>query len=298
MEAKPGAIRIASGAAMRLATLIIPGRGEVPAAVSGDGSRFRELHEARSLAALLAGPLPEPDWEDRPNSLPITGARFAPVVPRPGAIWCVGLNYEDHRIETGRERAAYPTLFTRFWPSLVGHAEPLVRPELSRKLDYEGELAVVIGRGGRHIPEREALAHVAGYACFNDGSVRDFQSHSSQFGPGKNFHRTGGFGPWLVTADEIPDPQALAISTRVDGEVVQRSDTSQMTWSVRALIAYLSGITPLYPGDVLVTGTPSGVGVARKPPRFLEPGQLVEVEISGVGTLRNRVHAEGKPPPA
>ena len=277
---------------MRFATLIVPGRGEVPAAISSDGSRFRELDGAGTLSEHLSRTrleLPPEPWED---GFPITAARFAPVIPRPRAVWCLGLNYEDHRIETGRAKAAYPTLFTRFWPSLAGHGEPLLRPTLSEELDYEGELAVVIGRPGRHIRKEEALAHVAGYACFNDGSVRDFQRHSSQFGPGKNFYRTGAFGPWLVTADEVPDPQNLPIRTRLNGQVVQDSHTSRMTWSVSALIAYLSGITPLFPGDVLITGTPSGVGVARRPPRFLRPGDLVEVEIGPLGILRNRIVAE------
>ena len=277
---------------MRLATLLLPGRGEIPAAISPDGSTFRELGgPGRPGLADLIEDLPAPPG-DLGDPHPIVAARFAPVLPRPNAVWCVGLNYEDHRLETGRERAAFPTLFTRFASSLVGHGEPMIRPMLSRKLDYEGELAVVIGTPGRHIPASEALDHVAGYACFNDGSVRDFQRHSSQFAAGKNFFQTGAFGPWLVTADEIPDPQNLSVETRVNGKVRQRGHTSQMTWPIRELIAYLSGITPLAPGDVLVTGTPSGVGVARTPPVFLEPGDLVEVEIEGLGVLFNRIRGE------
>ena len=274
---------------MRFATLRGPGSGETAVRVSPDGTRCRPLGE--TLAARLAAPRPsaEEDWD---GALEIAGARFAPLIPRPGAIWCVGLNYEDHRIETGRERADYPTLFTRFPVCLLGHEESLVLPAVSSKLDYEGELAVVIGKPGRHLGESEALDHVAGYACFNDASVRDFQAHSSQFGPGKNFWRTGAFGPFLVTRDEIPDPQDLPIRTRLNGEVVQQSHTSQMTWPVRSLIAYLSQIAPLRPGDVIATGTPSGVGVARNPRRYLAPGDVVEVEIGGVGMLRNGVVEE------
>ncbi len=273
---------------MRFATLLVPGRGETPALISADGTRYHPLPGPEPLADRLDGPLPRlrPDWSAAPL---LSGVRFAPLIPRPGAVWCVGLNYEDHRLETGRAKAAWPTLFTRFPACLLGHREPLMRPAVSRELDYEGELAVVIGRTGRHISEAAALDQVAGYACFDDGSVRDYQGHSSQFGPGKNFFRTGALGPWLVTADEVPDPQDLSIETRLNGEVMQRSHTSQMTWSVRELIAYLSRITPLFPGDVIATGTPSGIGAARDPQRFLKPGDVVEVEIGGIGTLRNGV---------
>lgn len=275
---------------MRFGTLVLAG-AETPVAISPDGERFVRLPGDRPLAARLDGGLPESE-PDRAAGEPLAGARFAPPIPRPGAVWCVGLNYEDHRIETGKAKADYPTLFTRFPVCLVGHGEALLRPRVSEKLDYEGEFAVVIGKPGRHIPEDRALDHVAGYSCFDDASVRDYQAHSTQFGPGKNFYRTGGFGPWIVSADEIPDPQALSIETRLNGEVVQQSHTSQMSYPVRELIAYLSRITPLQPGDVIATGTPSGVGVARKPPLYLKPGDLVEVEIERVGTLRNPVEAE------
>lgn len=277
---------------MRLATLSVPDLGTVPAEISADGTRYRAVGAPGEPLAARLGELPAPGgWDGE-----VAGCRFAPPIPRPGAIWCVGLNYEDHRIETGRAKAPYPTLFTRFPVCLVGAGAPLVRPAVSSQLDYEGELAVVIGRTGRHISEARALEHVAGYACFNDASVRDFQGHSSQFGPGKNFHRTGGFGPWIVTADEVPEPQDLEIRTRVNGEVMQESHTSRMTWNARELIAYLSKITPLLPGDVIATGTPSGVGVARTPQVFLKPGDVVEVEISSVGVLRNPVADEEEVP--
>ena len=273
---------------MRLATLLLGDRGETPALISPDGARYQPLEGPEPLAARFAGPLPETDvdWDE---AAPLSDVRFAPLIPRPGALWCVGLNYEDHRLETGRAKADYATLFTRFPACLVGHGEALVRPSASRQLDYEGELAVVIGRTARHVSEESALDHVAGYACFNDASVRDYQGHSSQFGPGKNFWRTGGFGPFLVTSDEVPEPQDLPIETRLNGEVVQQSHTSQMTYPVRELIAYLSRIHPLFPGDVISTGTPSGVGVARDPQLFMKPGDVVEVEIGSVGVLRNGV---------
>ena len=273
---------------MRLATLLVPGGGETPTVISDDGARYHPLDGSSPLAERLGTALSRVDiaWDSAPA---VSNIRFAPVIPRPGALWCVGLNYEDHRLETGRAKADYPTLFTRFPASLIGHGEALVRPSVSRQLDYEAELAVVIGRPGRHVSQADALDHVAGYSCFNDASVRDYQGHSSQFGPGKNFWRTGGFGPFLVTPDEVPDPQNLPIETRLNGEVVQRSHTSQMTYPIRELIAYLSRIHPLHPGDVIATGTPSGVGVARDPQLFLKPGDVVEVEIGGVGVLRNGV---------
>ncbi|MCY4627581.1 MAG: fumarylacetoacetate hydrolase family protein [Acidobacteria bacterium] len=276
---------------MRYATLLVPGRGETPAVISPDGSRYHPLDGPKPLAERLSAPLPRPDadWDEAPH---LSDVRFAPLIPRPGSLWCVGLNYEDHRLETGRAKADYPTLFTRFRASLLGHGEALVRPAVSHQLDFEGELAVVIGRSARHVSEEAALDHVAGYACFNDASVRDYQGHSSQFGPGKNFWRTGGFGPFLVTPDEVPDPQDLPIETRLNGEVVQQSHTSQMTYPVRELIAYLSRIHPLFPGDVISTGTPSGVGVARDPQLFMKPGDVVEVEIGSVGVLRNGVADE------
>lgn len=273
---------------MRYATLLVPGSGETPAVISPDGSRYQPLDGPAPLAPRLAAPLPRPDvdWGEAPR---LSDVRFAPLIPRPGSLWCVGLNYEDHRLETGRAKADHATLFTRFPACLLGHGEALVRPAVSHQLDYEGELAVVIGRTARHVSEESALDHVAGYACFNDASVRDYQGHSSQFGPGKNFWRTGGFGPFLVTADEVADPQDLPIETRLNGQVVQESHTSQMTYPVRELIAYLSRIHPLFPGDVISTGTPSGVGVARDPQLFMKPGDVVEVDIGSVGVLRNTV---------
>jgi len=212
-----------------------------------------------------------------------------PVIPDPSAIWCVGVNYAAHREETGRDPSSQPTIFMRIAASQVGHGQAMVRPKASAQLDYEGELAVVIGKTGRHIPQSEALGHVAGYACYNDGSVRDWQRHTSQFGPGKNFHRTGGFGPWLVTADDIPDPYAQILVTRVSGEELQRTRIDLMLFKIEKLIEYLSTVYPLCPGDVINTGTPAGVGWKRDPRRFLVPGDVVEVEISGVGTLTNSV---------
>jgi 2-keto-4-pentenoate hydratase/2-oxohepta-3-ene-1,7-dioic acid hydratase in catechol pathway len=215
-----------------------------------------------------------------------------PLIPEPPAIWCVGVNYAAHREETGRMPSDEPTMFMRIGASQVGHGQAMVVPKASSMLDYEGELAVIIGTGGRHIPRSEAMNHIAGYSCYNDGSVRDWQRHTSQFGPGKNFHRTGGFGPWLLTADELPNPYEQTLVTRVSGEELQRTTIDLMLFRIDELIEYLSTMYPLNPGDVISTGTPAGVGWKREPQRFLVAGDVVEVEISGVGTLSNPVVAE------
>lgn len=229
----------------------------------------------------------------------VDACAFRPVIPNPDKIICVGLNYEDHRVETGRATTEKPVLFVRFADTQTGHGEPAwaPRPEVSDKADYEGELAVVIGPGpdggaARYVPAEKALGYVAGYACYDDISVRDWQRHASQFTPGKNFPRTGGFGPWLVTADEIPDPHALGIETRLNGSVMQKAKTDQMIFKVADLVSYCSHFTTLRPGDVISTGTPGGVGSARNPPVFLKAGDVVEVEISGIGVLRNTVSVD------
>jgi 2-keto-4-pentenoate hydratase/2-oxohepta-3-ene-1,7-dioic acid hydratase in catechol pathway len=215
-----------------------------------------------------------------------------PVIPQPQTIACVGHNYEEHRVETQRDPTEHPSIFFRHPESLQGAGRPLLRPLESTQLDYEGELAVVIGKTGRRIDEAHAWEHVAGVACFNDGSVRDWQHHTRQFGPGKNFAKTGGFGPCLVTLDELPHDRVVALSTRVNGQVVQHASTDQMIFPVTRLIAYISTFMTLVPGDVIVTGTPGGVGVKRSPPLWLKPGDTVDVEISSVGLLRNPIEQE------
>ena len=215
-----------------------------------------------------------------------------PVIPEPPAIWCVGLNYVSHREETGSPVSEQPTFFLRIAASQVGHGQPMIRPKASQMFDYEGELAVVIGTGGRHISEAEALEHVAGYACYNDGTIRDWQRHTSQFGPGKNFSATGGFGPWLTTADEVGYPYSQTLTTRLNGEVMQNASIDLMLFRIERLIAYLSTMYPLRPGDVISTGTAGGVGFRRDPPVFLKPGDTVSVEVSGVGTLVNPISDE------
>ena len=208
-------------------------------------------------------------------------------------IFCIGVNYRSHRDEMGHDDVPYPTVFVRFASSLVGSGTPIIRPRVSEHLDFEGELAVVIGASGRAIGGERALDHVAGYACFQDGSVRDFQRHTSQFTAGKNFDASGAFGPWIVTSDEVGDPAALALTTRVNGAVMQEATTDLLLNDVPALIEYLSTFTELHPGDVIATGTPGGVGAARTPPLWLQAGDVVEVDIRGVGVLRNEVVDEG-----
>lgn len=220
-----------------------------------------------------------------------SAVRLLPPVPNPGKIICVGLNYVDHAVEIDpRNLPDYPTFFGRMATTLVAHNEPLLRPTVSTKLDFEGEMAVIIGKAGRMIDKSRALGHVGGYALFNEGSVRDYQFRTSQWFLGKNFDGTGAFGPELCTPDELPlGAGGLFLATRVNGRVMQEGSTSDMLFGVAALIASLSEAMTLYPGDVIVTGTPSGVGFAQKPPFFLKPGDVCEIELEGYGVLRNPV---------
>jgi len=224
--------------------------------------------------------------------LALADITFLPVIPNPPKILCVGLNYETHRQETGRSEVAHPTIFARYANSQIAHGAKLIRPRVSTDFDYEGELAVIIGTGGRYIAKADAFAHVAGYACYNDGSVRDYQRHTHQFTPGKNFPGTGGFGPYLVTPDEVGPLGPQRLQTRVNGMVVQDARLEQMIFDIPAQIAYCSSFTELEPGDVIVSGTPGGVGSRRTPPLWLKQGDVVEVEIDRVGTLVNEVQDE------
>lgn len=230
--------------------------------------------------------------EGRRPDFALTDVTLLPVIPNPGKILCVGLNYETHRAETKRPEAKHPTLFTRFADTQVAHGQPVVCPKVSTAFDWEGELAVIIGRGGRYIAEEDAMDHVAGYAPYNDVTVRDWQRHTHQFTPGKNFPATGAFGPALVTVDEVPDYTQLRLTTRLDGQVMQDASLADLIFPIPRLIAYCSAFTPLSPGDVILTGTPGGVGDRRDPPLYMRPGQVVDVEIPGVGHLVNPVTRE------
>src|ERR1700761_2607344 len=228
-------------------------------------------------------------------TIDLNAVRILPPVPKPPKILCVGLNYDDHLEESGLKKPVYPEIFARFATSLIAHGDPIRRPRESSALDYEAELAVVIGRGGRRISRDEALDHVAGYSLFNDASIRDFQLRTPQWTMGKNFDGTGAFGPWLVTPDAVPPgAQGLRITGRLNGRVMQESRTDRLIFDVPVLIELISVAITLEPGDVIITGTPGGVGAARKPPVYMQPGDVFEVEIEGIGVLSNPVQDEWK----
>ncbi|MEM5477389.1 fumarylacetoacetate hydrolase family protein [Pacificibacter sp. AS14] len=249
------------------------------------GLRQAIAEDALSLDALnLNGPAPR---------LPKSSVRLLPVIPDPSKILCVGHNYEDHRKETGRAAVAHPSIFTRFADTLVGAHDPVICPAVSDNLDYEAELAIVIGKGGRNISKAAAMDHVAGFACFNDASLRDWQWHTNQFIPGKNFPGTAPFGPELVTPDEIDDLDAVVVRSILNGKIMQEAPVSHMLFPIPVIIAYVSQFTMLSPGDVIATGTPGGVGAKRTPPVWMRPGDEIEVRIDGVGSLLSKIVAEG-----
>lgn len=220
----------------------------------------------------------------------LEAVRVLPPFGRPGKIICVGLNYLDHSTETGFAKQTYPTVFARFASSLIGHGDPIALPVQSSQLDYEGELVAVIGKGGRGIERKRALDHVAGYSLFNDATLRDYQFRTPQWTMGKNFDGTGAFGPWFVTADELPRGcKGLKIQTRLNGVVVQEASTSDMIFDVETLVALVSDVMTLQAGDVIVTGTPAGIGMAREPQLWMKAGDVCEVEIERLGVLRNPV---------
>lgn len=245
---------------------------------------------------LTAGRLPQlsQDVAWVKADIPLAAIEYLPVITQPEKIVCAIRNYHDHHKEVvaaglDRELSSHPPIFLRTWRSQVAHGQPILRPHCSDSLDWEGELAVVIGRSGRNIPESRAHEYVAGYSIYNDASIREWQFHAKAIAAGKNFESTGAFGPWLVTADEIDPARPLELSTRLNGERMQSTHTGNMIFSVAQQIAYASTIFTLVPGDVIVTGTPGGVGWSRKPPRFMVPGDVVEVEIEGIGVLSNPV---------
>ena len=255
------------------------------------GAVLRQLPDLRSAIARQALDDARRAAPDAPQ-IPLDAIEWLPVIPNPDKIICIGLNYEMHRQETGRAEVAHPTIFTRFANSQIGHLAPLVRPKISTDFDYEGELAAIIGTSCRHVSRGDAFAQIAGYACYNDGSVRDWQRHTPQFTPGKNFFGTGPFGPWMVTPDEVGAIGPQRLQTRVNGQVVQDTTLGEMIFDIPRQIEYCSTFTRLEPGDVIVTGTPGGVGSRRTPPLWLKAGDVVEVEIDRVGLLRNTVADE------
>lgn len=230
--------------------------------------------------------------QGQPDTCTLAQITYLPVITDPGKIICIGHNYEEHRVETERDKTENPTVFLRVADSQTGHLQPLLMPPESDHFDYEGEIAVVIGKGGRRIARDQAWEHVAGYSAYNDGSVRDWQRHTTQFTPGKNFVGTGAFGPILVTRGEIADGEELSLTTRLNGQVMQQATTAMLIFPIPRLIEYVSTFTTLAPGDVIVSGTPGGVGARRQPPVWMKEGDLVEIEVSKIGVLRNRVERE------
>ena len=281
---------------MKLVSFETGGKPGYGALVDGGILDLGRRHGAKAptLKAFLgAGLASDPAAAQGAADLDPGAVRLLAPIPDPAKILCVGLNYESHKREMARADAGYPTLFARFADTLVGPEDALVHPRVTEKLDWEGELAVIIAKHCRAVALEDAWSVIGGYACFHDASVRDWQSHTTQFLPGKNFPATAGFGPWLVTPDEIADAHDLRLVTRVNGIERQNASTGDMIFRIPELIAYITTFTALAPGDVIATGTPAGVGLGMKPPMFMMPGDLVEIEIDGLGILRNPVRAEG-----
>jgi 2-keto-4-pentenoate hydratase/2-oxohepta-3-ene-1,7-dioic acid hydratase in catechol pathway len=275
-QGQPGFGAVKGEGIVDLATRL-PAVPDLAALVSNTGA----LDEARRLVDAAEA-----------DDFALTAVALEPVIPRPNKIICVGINYVAHAAEAGRTVGQYPVIFHRFAQTLVAHGAPIIRPRVSEHFDFEAELAVVIGKGGSHIKAKDAMDHVAGYTCFNDSSVRDWQFHTHQYGMGKNFRGTGSLGPWLVTSDEIRDYRELSIQGVLNGERMQTGKLSELAFDIPHLIAYVSQALDWQPGDILATGTPSGIGFKRQPPIFLKPGDTFDVVIPGIGTLSNPVADE------
>jgi 2-keto-4-pentenoate hydratase/2-oxohepta-3-ene-1,7-dioic acid hydratase in catechol pathway len=256
-----------------------------------DGDAVVDLgHLAPTLrAAIASGVVMHADHGTR---YALSSVEFLPPITDPDKIICIGLNYLSHILEGGREPPKQPTIFTRWANTQVGHGQPMIAPKASPTFDFEGEMAVIIAKRCRNVSKDDYLSVIAGYSCYNDGSIREWQRHTSQFTPGKNFPATGGFGPWIVTPDEIGDVTRQSLLTRLNGEEVQRATLDDLVFDVPALIEYCSKFTYLEPGDVIITGTTGGVGAYRTPPLWMKPGDTVEVEVTGIGVLKNPIAAE------
>jgi 2-keto-4-pentenoate hydratase/2-oxohepta-3-ene-1,7-dioic acid hydratase in catechol pathway len=280
---------------MKLASYVADGK-ELYGVVKGDAvitmnEQFGG-HAASRREAIAGGLLPriKEAVEKVAPDRKLSEVKFLPVISNPEKILCVGINYKSHAAEHGTEAPKLPNIFTKFVNTLVAHEGDILRPKVSTNLDFEGELAVVIGKGGRHIKAADALSHIAGYTCFCDGSVRDFTKYSLV--ASKNFLGSSPLGPWMVTADEIPDPTKLTLVTRLNGKEMQRSGTDMLIHDIPRIIEFCSMFTPLKPGDIIATGTPDGIGAKQNPPVWMKAGDVLEIEISGIGTLRNKVADE------
>lgn len=279
---------------MKLASYVASGEAMFGAVVEGGLVHFTgRLAGCTSLREAIAqdriAEMREITTKHAPD-VALDAVQWLPVIPDPVNFFAAGVNYRDHVEETGKKQRSMddgPSFFLRLRSSMAGHGQPLLRPRVSQHFDFEGELALIIGKGGRHIPEDEALSHLAGYTCFMDGSIRDYQKHSVS--AGKNFQTTGPLGPWITTADEVPDPTKLQLTTRLNGQVMQHCGLDMLLFPLPFLISYVSRITTLQPGDVIATGTPGGVGRDRKPPVWMKAGDCIEVDINGLGVLSNPI---------
>ncbi len=267
-----------------------------------DEKKFLSLASVTpELPVTMMGLLNVDDWQakveafvdGKSGDFSIKDVQLLPLISDTPVIWCVGVNYKEHQEETGRGAQEEPMFFIRTNHGLIGPYDPIIRPNISNMLDFEGELAVIIGKGGRHISKEDAHEHIAGYAIFNDATIRDWQRHTIQFCPGKNFEGTGPLGPWMMTPDEFGDPYAQSLTTRLNGEEVQYTSIADMDHKIDKQIEYLSTIHTLRPGDIISTGTPGGVGSRREPPLWMEPGDTVSVEITGLGIIENKIEQEG-----
>ncbi len=280
---------------MRFASYVTPA-GRPTWGAEADGTLFDLGESGLALApslkqAITQGSLAAvPDVTGAPTQ-PVAGTTFLPVIADPGKVICIGVNYRSHQEETGRADVVAPTVFTRFADTLAAHGADVPIPTDSVKYDYEGEVALVIGKPAHRVSQADSWDVIAGYAAFNDLSARDWQRHTGQWTPGKNFPSSGPFGPYYVRAEDLGDVTELVVETRVNGEVRQHAKVADLIFDIPALVEYVTAFTPLAPGDIIVTGTPGGVGLFLDPPVFLSPGDVVEVEVTGLGTLRNRLVA-------
>ncbi|MCH7834497.1 MAG: fumarylacetoacetate hydrolase family protein [Proteobacteria bacterium] len=280
---------------MKVASFEIDGCGSYGVAVENGVREASAVFRAQypDLRSVLEGDaLADLEADRGGDRLALKDLHFLPTIPNPDKIICVGMNYRPHVEELGRDLPDRPVLFVRFRGSQSGHGRPILRPRASAMFDFEGELAVIIGRRARHLQRDAVGACIAGYCCFMDGTVRDWQWHTTQFTAGKNFHRSGSMGPWLVTPAQIPNPVELQLTTRVNGEIMQQGSIGDLIFDIPSLLEYCSTFAELLPGDVIATGTPGGVGAARNPPVWLKPGDRVEVDIGVVGCLVNTVRDE------
>ncbi len=261
---------------------IISGTGVIDVG-HGSGTLRDALGDSAALKAAAS----------RPVDFALADVTYLPPITNPDKIICIGVNYKTHLAETGREQPKYPMIFARWPNSHVGQGQPIIRPNVSDTFDYEGELAVIIGKQCRHVKAADAWGVIAGYSCYNDGTIRAFQRHTVQFHPGKNFYHSGSFGPWMVTPDEMGDVTRQPLQTRLNGVVVQDAVIDDLVFDIPALIEYCSTFTQLEPGDVIATGTTGGVGAYHTPPLWMKPGDVVEVDIGGIGVLSNPVVQEG-----